>query len=81
MLRSRDPEPGLTAPPDPLAAITVALLGGIALALLAAAILAVYTYSTPDVELPLVIAISLAAAVVLAANLLRLAATRLRTGR
>ena len=81
MLRSRDPEPGSTAPPDALAAITVGLLGGIALALLAAAILAVYTYATPDVELPLVIAISLAFVVVLAVNVLRLATRHLRTGR
>ncbi len=68
-------------PPDALAAIPVGLLGGIALALLAAAILAVYTYATPDVELPLVIAISLAFVVVLAVNVLRLAARHLRTGR
>jgi hypothetical protein len=81
MLRPRDPEPGPPARPDPLASITVALLSLIGLALLAAAILAVYTYSTPDVELPLVIAITLASVAVLLANLIRVAAGRLRAGR
>ena len=45
------------------------------------AILATYTYSTPNVELPLVIAIVLLFVVMLGANLLRLAVRNLRPGR
>lgn len=59
MLRPRTPRE-TAALPDPLAAIAVAGLSLIAAALFAAAVLAVYTYSTPDVELPLVIATALA---------------------
>jgi hypothetical protein len=66
--------------PDPLMAITVGALTVIAVALFAAAILATYTYSTPNVELPLVIAISLFFVVVLGANLLRIAFRHLRPG-
>jgi uncharacterized integral membrane protein len=66
---------------DPVSAITVGALSVIAVALFAAAILATYTYSTPYVELPLVIAIALFFVVVLAANLLRVAARHLRPGR
>ena len=44
---------------DPLSAVTVGALSVIAVALFAAAFLATYTYSTPNVELPLVIAIAL----------------------
>jgi hypothetical protein len=66
--------------PDPLLAITVGALTVIAIALFAAAILATYTYSTPNVELPLVIAISLFFVVVLGANLLRIAVRHLRPG-
>jgi hypothetical protein len=81
MLRPRDPEPAGATRPDPLGSITVGMLGLIALGLLAAAILAVYTYATPAVELPLVIAISLAFGAVLLINLLRLAISRARSGR
>jgi ABC-type uncharacterized transport system permease subunit len=81
MLRPRDPEPAPTARPDPLGSITVGVLGLIALGLFAAAILAVYTYSTPAVELPLVITISLAFGALLFINLLRLALRRVRAGR
>jgi hypothetical protein len=81
MLRPRDPEPGSAARPDPLVSLTVAALSGIAFALLAAAVLAVYTYSTPDVELPLVIAITLAFSTVLILNLLRLIVRRMRLQR
>lgn len=66
---------------DPLSAITVGALSVIALALFAAAVLATYTYSTPNVELPLVIAIALCFVVVLGANILRLAVRLLRPGR
>jgi hypothetical protein len=66
---------------DPVSAITVAALSVIALALLSAAVLATYTYSTPNVELPLVIAVSLFFVVVVFANILRLAVRHLRPGR
>jgi small-conductance mechanosensitive channel len=65
---------------DPVVAFTVGALAVIAVALLVAAVLAVYTYSTPNVELPLVIAIALLFVVVLGANLLRLAVRHLRQG-
>ena len=66
---------------DPVSAVTVAALAVIAVALLAAAFLATYTYSTPNVELPLVIAIVLLFVVVGSANILRLAVRHLRPGR
>ena len=66
---------------DPLSAITVGALSVIAVALFAAAVLATYTYATPNVELPLVIAIALFFVVVLGANLLRIAVRHLRPGR
>ena len=66
---------------DPVSAITVVALSVIAAALFAAAVLATYTYSTPNVELPLVIAIALLFVVILGANLLRVAVRLLRPGR
>jgi uncharacterized integral membrane protein len=66
---------------DPVSAITVGALSVIAVALFAAAVLATYTYSTPNVELPLVIAIALFFVVVVGANILRAAARHLRPGR
>ena len=66
---------------DPVSAITVGALSVIAVALFAAAVLATYTYATPNVELPLVIAITLFFVVVLGANLLRFAVRHLRPGR
>jgi uncharacterized integral membrane protein len=67
--------------PDPVSALTVGALSVIAVALFAAAILATYTYSTPNVELPLVIAIALFFVVLVGANILRLAVRHLRPGR
>jgi uncharacterized integral membrane protein len=66
---------------DPVSAITVGALSVIAVALFAAAVLATYTYSTPNVELPLVIAIALCFVVVVGANVLRAAVRHLRPGR
>jgi CHASE2 domain-containing sensor protein len=66
---------------DPVSAITVGALSIIAVALFVAAFLATYTYSTPNVELPLVIAIALLFVVVLGANLLRWTVRHLRPGR
>jgi uncharacterized integral membrane protein len=78
-----DPREPVTARnrPDPVVSITIGALTVIAVALFAAAVLATYTYSTPDVELPLVIAIVLFFVVVVGANLLRLAVRHLRPGR
>jgi len=73
MLRPRGPvEQDGPAPPDPVFALNVGLLATIAAALFAAGILAVYTYSTPAVEVPLVVAIALAFSLLLVVNLLRL---------
>jgi hypothetical protein len=66
---------------DPVSAITIGGLSVIAVALFAAAVLATYTYSTPNVELPLVIAIVLFFVVVVGANILRAAVRHLRPGR
>jgi Na+/glutamate symporter len=66
---------------DPVSAITVGGLTVIAVALFVAAILATYTYSTPNVELPLVIAVALFFVVVVGANILRAAVRHLRPGR
>lgn len=82
MLRSREPEAaGPSVERDPLLSLTVLFLGLIAVGLFAAAILAVYTYSTPGVEAPLVIAISLGFGLVLAANLLGRAVREWRASR
>jgi hypothetical protein len=80
MLDQREPS-SPTGRVDPVSAITVGALSIIAVALLVAAFLAVYTYSTPNVELPLVIAIALFFVVVVFANILRAAARHLRPGR
>jgi hypothetical protein len=66
---------------DPASAVTVGALSVIAVGLFVAALLATYTYSTPNAELPLVIAIALLFVVVLGANLFRLAVRHLRPGR
>jgi hypothetical protein len=79
MLDPREPAPARSRP-DPLLSITVGALTVIAVALFIAAVLAVYTYSTPDVELPLVISIVLFFVVIVGANLLRLAVRHLRPG-
>jgi hypothetical protein len=79
MLDPREPA-ALRGRTDPVLSITVGALAVIAVALLVAAVLATYTYSTPDVELPLIIAIALCFVVVLGANLIRLAVRHLRTG-
>jgi hypothetical protein len=79
MLDPREQAPARKRP-DPLLSITVGALTVIAVALFVAAVLATYTYSTPDVELPLVIAIALFFVVVAVANLLRLAVRHLRAG-
>jgi hypothetical protein len=79
MLDPREPA-ALRGRTDPVLSITVGALAVIAVARLVAAVLATYTYATPDVELPLIIAIALCFVVVLGANLVRLAIRHLRTG-
>jgi hypothetical protein len=64
-----------------MAAITVAVLGLIALGLFIAAILAVYTYSTPAVEVPLVVAMAIAFSALVGVNVVGLALRQLRAGR
>lgn len=79
MLRPREPVPGRPPGPDPVLAFTVFVLGLIALGLFLAAFLAVYTYSTPGIEAPLVIAITIAFSVLLVVNVIRLAVRQLRS--
>lgn len=79
MLDPREPAPARSRP-DPVLSITIGALTVVAVALFVAAVLAVYTYSTPGVELPLVIAIALFFVVILGANLLRLVVRHLSTG-
>ena len=81
MLRRDDAPARLDRGADPLGSITVVFLALIGVALFIAAILAVYTYSTPGVEVPMVVAISIAFAAVLAFNVLGHALRRLRPGR
>ena len=78
MLRPRETEPERPSTPDPVISFTVFLLVVIAVALFVAAFLAVYTYSTPAAEQPLVIAITLAFALLLVVNVVRLAVRQLR---
>jgi hypothetical protein len=80
MLDPREPA-ALRGRSDPVLSVTIGALAVIAVALLVAAVLATYTYSTPNVELPLIIAIALGFVVVVGANLVRLALRHLRTGR
>ena len=87
MLRPRHQPEAETVPgqartaADPLTSITAFLLALIALGLLVAGFLAVYTYSTPAVEVPLVVGISLAFSAVLAINIVGLSLRHLRAGR
>lgn len=78
MLRPREAVPGRPPGPDPVVAFTVFMLALIALGLFVAAFLAVYTYSTPAVEAPLVIGLTLAFCLLVVVNVLRLAVRQLR---
>jgi hypothetical protein len=82
MLRQRArpviPEPVQAKPRrDPLAALTVGFLVLISIGLFMAAILAVYTYSTPAIELPLVVALAIAFSALVGVNLIGLALRQL----
>jgi small-conductance mechanosensitive channel len=74
-------EPAVQSRHDPVSAMTIGALSVIGVALLVAAFLATYTYSTPNVELPLVIAIALFFVVVVGANVLRWTVRHVRPGR
>lgn len=78
MLRPREATPQRAPGPDPVLSFTVAMLVLIAGGLLVAAFLAVYTYSTPAVEQPLVIAIAVAFSLLLVVNVVRLGVRQLR---
>ena len=78
MLRPREAAPERPPAPDPIFTFTVFMLALIAVGLFVAAFLAVYTYSTPDVELPLVIAMALAFSLLMVLNLVRLGVRQLR---
>lgn len=56
--RSDSPVPRPRGGPDPVARLTVGLLVGVAVGLLIAGILAVYDYTTPSIEAPLVTAVA-----------------------
>ena len=78
MLRPREGSPESSSGLDPILAFTVFVLALIAVGLFVAAFLAVYTYSTPGVEAPLVVAITLAFSLLLVINVVRLGIRQLR---
>ena len=72
MLRPREAVPERPRGLDPILAFSVLILALVALGLFLAGFLAVYTYSTPGLEAPLVVGLTLAFAGVLVLNLVRL---------
>ena len=70
MLQTRSPATPPRRSPDPLVAIDVAGMSVVCLGLLLAGILAVYDYSTPGAEAPLVLATAAVAVVLLVVNVL-----------
>ena len=78
MLRPREGSSEATTGLDPILAFTVFVLALIAIGLLVVAFLAVYTYSTPGVEAPLVVAITLAFSLILVINVVRVGIRQLR---
>lgn len=78
MLEPREPIPERTTRGlDPILAFSVLVLALVALGLILAAFLAVYTYSTPGLEAPLVIGLTLAFGGVVVLNVVRLGVRRL----
>ena len=70
MLRRPSIDPAqLPVRPDPIATITACLLAVICVGLLAAAVSAIYTYSTPTWEGPLVLVLSALSAATLVINI------------
>jgi formate/nitrite transporter FocA (FNT family) len=78
MLRPREGSTQASTGLDPVLALSIFVLALIALGLFVAAFLAVYTYSTPGVEAPLVIAITLAFSLILVINVVRVGIRSLR---
>lgn len=79
MLRQRETPQDRRSGLDPVLALSVLILGLIALGLFLAAFLAVYTYSTPGLEAPLVLAMAVAFGVLVVINVLRLGIRSLRS--
>ena len=78
MLRPREGSSDAATGLDPVLAFSIFVLALIALGLFVAAFLAVYTYSTPGVEAPLVLAMSLAFSLILVINVVRVGIRSLR---
>ena len=78
MLRPREGSSEAPAGLDPVLAFSILVLALIAIGLFVAAFLAVYTYSTPRVEAPLVLAITLAFSLILVINVVRVGLRSLR---
>jgi tRNA A37 threonylcarbamoyltransferase TsaD len=78
MLRPREAVPEHRKGLDPVLAFTVLMLALIALGLFLAGFLAVYTYSTPGLEAPLVVGLTVAFSLLLVINVLRLGIRSLR---
>ncbi len=70
MLQTRSAAPGPHHRPDPLVALDIAGMSVVCLGLLLAGILAVYDYSTPGAEAPLVLTTAAVAVVLLLVNVL-----------
>lgn len=78
MLRPREGSSEASTGLDPVLAFSIFVLALIAIGLFVAAFLAVYTYSTPGVEAPLVLAITLAFSLILVINVVRVGIRSLR---
>ena len=78
MLRPRDASTEASSGLDPVLSFSIFVLVLIAVGLFVAAFLAVYTYSTPGVEAPLVVAITLAFSLILVINVVRVGIRSLR---
>ena len=78
MLRPREGSSEASTGLDPVLAFSILVLALIAIGLFVAAFLAVYTYSTPGVEAPLVLAITLAFSLILVINVVRVGIRSLR---
>lgn len=78
MLRPREGSTEASTGLDPVLAFSIFVLALIAIGLFVAAFLAVYTYSTPGVEAPLVLSITLAFSLILVINVVRVGIRSLR---
>ena len=78
MLRPREGSTEACTGLDPVLAFSILVLALIAVGLFVAAFLAVYTYSTPGVEAPLVLSITIAFSLILVINVVRVGIRSLR---